>query len=95
MQAAVLHQNQLKALEASMAALNKTQQALSHQAAHQVADHQSAGLSAAAPSNTSENSIFFRGIQDFRKQLDLHDQSGPIFVVSHLLRDMNIYSMLE
>jgi hypothetical protein len=80
LQASVSHQAQLKALDASMAQLNKTQQTLFQQAGG-LADRQI--TSSAAPSaDTFENSIFFGGVHAYRDRLGLHPQSDPIFVIS-------------
>ncbi len=79
-------QTQLKALEVSMAELNKAQQTLLQNAGRQ-ADKPAAPLA-----DTFENSIFFGGIQPFRERLGLHPLSDPIFVISRLLRDTGIYA---
>jgi hypothetical protein len=84
LQVAATHQTQIKALEASMAELNRKQESLSQQAGCQALTD--------APADTFENSIFFGGVPAFRERMGLHPQSDPIFVVSRLLNDMGIYA---
>jgi hypothetical protein len=84
LQVAVSHQSQIKALEASMAELNRKQESLSQQAGCQA--------SAEILADTFENSIFFGGVPAFRERMGLHPQSDPIFVISRLLNDMGIYA---
>ncbi len=94
LQIMVSHQAQLKALEASMAQLNKTQQTLSQQVGNQ-ADRQNPASSATPPADTYENAIFFGGVHAYRERLGLHPQSDPVFVISTLLRDMGIYAGMD
>ncbi len=84
LQVAATHQTQIKALEASMAELNRKQESLSQQAECQAPTD--------ALADTFENSIFFGGVPAFRERMGLHPQSDPIFVVSRLLNDMGIYA---
>jgi hypothetical protein len=88
-------QNQLRALEASMTAINKKQQDLAqHLSGPPLAQADQAGANSKLL-DTSENSIFFAGVQQYRRRLNLHPQSDPIFVVSVLLKEMGIYAGMD
>jgi hypothetical protein len=92
-QAAISHQSQLKALEASMTKISQAQASLSQ--ARLQTGQQSAGPVVDNLTDTSENSFFFGGVPAFRDRLGLHPHSDPIFVVSRLLRDMGLYAGMD
>jgi hypothetical protein len=92
-QAAISHQSQLKALEASMLKISQAQASLAQ--VHPQSAQRAAELGADTTADTSENSIFFGGVPAFRDRLGLHPHSDPIFVVSRLLRDMGLYAGMD
>jgi hypothetical protein len=88
-------QNQLRALEASMVAINKKQQDLAQHLSGPPLAQADQAVANSKLLDTSENSIFFAGVQQYRRRLNLHPQSDPIFVVSVLLKEMGIYAGMD